>query len=482
MSKGFRLRTLGITLIVVSFAMAFTSAWMWFSSNRAWHDHLTGSYVAGISLYEALRTGANPPAGIHVTALDAKDQTLANLGELSRLPNIPTPAFITNVSIKGPGRDPLSGETLSLGIVSGNLQYSVSELVSNEGQPAAQKFGNVTRMLATYCSEPILFARMGTHPWRRIEGHSVWGCSAAPADLRLPAVLFCLVALAILATLVRDTSAYFNRFARALHNRRRLGGPQSYAVQGPEELRDIVLAVNSYLEHERAQLSKRATVLSGVSHDLGTPATRLRLRAALIKDPALRDKFEADIDSMTEMIESVLTYTRAELSEEEPRQVSLTSLIEALVADYQDLGQPVSIRTLERPTFEGGRSVFASNPGYGTLPSVQSILVTARPISLKRAISNLIENALKYGRRATVELTSTADHATIVIEDEGSGMSANDIEAVVAPFKRGENTQAVDGFGLGLTIVATVAEQHGGRLHFETGTDGLRACLEIRRN
>ena len=70
-------------------------------------------------------------------------------------------------------------------------------------------------------------------------------------------------------------------------------------------------AVNSYLENEREQLSKRAIVLSGVSHDLGTPATRLRLRAALIKERDLCEKLEADIDSMTEMIESVLTYTRA---------------------------------------------------------------------------------------------------------------------------------------------------------------------------
>lgn len=482
MSKGFRLQTLGGALILVSFATAFGSAWLWYASTRSWQDHLTLSYVTGISLYEALRTGAEPPSGINVTVLDAGESAHANHGEFSRLSDIPTPAFVTNVSIKGPGRDPVSGETLSLSIVSGNLRYSVSELVSNEGQAAAQKFGNVTRLLATYCSEPILFARMGAQQWRRIDGRSVWGCNAAPTDLRLLAVLLCLVALAILATLVRDTSAHFDRFARALHNRRRLGGPQSYEVQGPEELRDIVLAVNSYLEHERTQLSKRATVLSGVSHDLGTPATRLRLRTALIEDVGLRDKFEADIDSMTEMIESVLTYTRAELNEETPRQLSLTSLVEALVADYEDLGRPVTIRTLDQPLVEGGRSVFASSLGHGALPEVQRILVTARPISLKRAISNLIENAMKYGRRASVELTATSDHATIVVEDEGSGMSAEDIEAVVAPFKRGDNTKAVDGFGLGLTIVATVAEQHGGHLHFETGTQGLRACLEICRN
>lgn len=486
MSRGLRLQTLGLVLILACFATALGTTWLWFSSNRAWQAHLTRSYVTGVALYEVLRIGAEPPEGISVTRLPVEDAALAAQGAFVRLPDIPKPAFVTNVSIKGPatgpGRDPVSGESLTLGIVSDNLQYAVSELVSNEGQPAAQKFGNVTRLLATYCSEPILFAQMGTQPWVRIDGRAVWGCGVAPKDMRLLAVISALVALAIFATLVRDNSAHFDRFARALNNHRRLGGPQSYDVQGPEELRDIVQAVNGYLEHERAQLSKRATVLSGVSHDLGTPATRLRLRAALIEDPALRGKFEADIDSMTEMIESVLTYTRAELNEETPRSLSLTSLVEALVADYQDLARPVSIRAPERVTVEGGRSVFAASQGHGTLPEAQRILVTARPVALKRAISNLIENALKYGRRASVELTANPDHAIIVIEDEGSGMSAEDIEAVVAPFKRGGNTQAIDGFGLGLTIVATVAEQHGGSLHFETGRHGLRACLEICRN
>lgn len=108
----------------------------------------------------------------------------------------------------------------------------------------------------------------------------------------------------------------------------------------------------------------------------------------------------------------------------------------------------------------------------------QRLLITARPVSLKRAITNLIDNALKYGRRASVQLIATPAHATIAIEDEGSGMSAAEVEAVVAPFKRGDNTRAIDGFGLGQTIVATVAEQHGGRLYFETGNTGCVLALK----
>lgn len=482
MNRGIRLKTLGLILVGVSVLSALCAAWLWTSSTKSWRDFQDNSFIAGIALYEALRTGAPAPEGIVLKLLSADQAALASKGDVAHLEDVPTPAIVTNVSILGPGRDQLSGETMSIGIVSDKIQYSVAQLVFSAGQPASQKFGNVTRLLATYCSEPILIARLGNGAWYRIDGRSIWGCSAAPRDQRLLAALVLIVALAALTTLVWETTEHFDRFSRALLNRRRLGGPQSYAASGPEELRDIVHAVNDYLGHERAQLSKRAMVLSGVSHDLGTPATRLRLRTALIQESELREKLEADIDDMTQMIESVLTYTRAELNEETPRQLSLTSLIEALVADYQDIGKPVSLLDFDKPSFEAGHSVFGSKLAQGAIPGEQRILVIARPIALKRAISNLIENALKYGRRATVSLTATSDHATIAIEDEGSGMSAEDIEAVIAPFKRGDNTKTIDGFGLGLTIVATVAEQHGGQLTFETAPHGLRACLEICRN
>lgn len=464
-----------------AFILSLISSTLWFYSSKTWDAHLTRSFVTGVSLYETLRLGTPPPTGIFALQLDTQQTELALQGDYLRLPNTPQPGYLTNVSILGPSSDPLSGESLTLGIVSDKLRYSVSELVSNENQTAAQKLGQITELLASYCSEPILFARYGEQQVLRLDGTEIWGCDAAPRDLRLLAVLISVVGLAILTTVVLDTSAHFDRFARTLRNRRRLGGPESYEVRGPAELRDIVSALNGYLENERAILSQRAMVLSGVSHDLGTPATRLRLRTALIKEDSLREKLDADIDSMTEMIESVLTYTRAELNEEAPRKLSLTSLVEALVADYQDLDCPVSLQSLEIPRFEGGRSVFASNAASGSLPGTSPILVMARPISLKRAVSNLIENALKYGRRASVELTADPDTATIVIEDEGSGMSASDVEAVIAPFQRGDNTKMIDGFGLGLTIVATVAEQHGGKLSFETGTQGLRACLTISR-
>jgi len=114
--------------------------------------------------------------------------------------------------------------------------------------------------------------------------------------------------------------------------------------------------------------------------------------------------------------------------------------------------------------------------------SGRPVIVTARPISLERAVCNLIDNALKYGRRASVGLEMDSATATITVEDEGSQNSAADIEALMAPFQRGENTTSIDGHGLGLTIVATIAGLHGGTLTFEDTARGLRARLLIRRS
>ena len=109
------------------------------------------------------------------------------------------------------------------------------------------------------------------------------------------------------------------------------------------------------------------------------------------------------------------------------------------------------------------------------------MIVTARPVSLQRAISNLIDNALKYARRATVELQTDAETATVTVEDEGSEASPEVIEKLMAPFERGANTSSISGYGLGLTIAATVAQLHGGGLSFESGAKGLRAVITLQR-
>ncbi|MCG7521089.1 HAMP domain-containing sensor histidine kinase [Ruegeria sp. Ofav3-42] len=476
-----RLRNLGWFWTLSAFAAGLMSAAIWFASARAWNEYLLQSFVAGFTVYEELRTGMAPSEGLSITPLSPQDAALAENGEFQRLPGFSNRRFVTNLSILTDSSSPLSGRELTVAILSDRLVYPVSDIVSGIDQTGPEKMGNLTRLLATYCSEPILIAKFGREAWHQVDGTRIWGCQAAPMDLRLPAIIMGIVALAVILSSVSNVSDTFTRFARALRERQRLGGPESYDADGPDELREIVSAVNAHLEAERAQLEKRATVLSGVSHDLGTPATRVRLRAALIPDDELREKLEADVDQMTGMIESVLTYTRSELDVEEPRQISLTSLVEALVADYQDMDLPVTLKKIDPVAVEGATSVFMSRRGHGQLPETRRILVMARPISLKRALTNLIDNALKYGRHAEVQLETDASTATITVEDKGTDLSVSDIENLMAPFQRGSNTGSSDGYGLGLTIAATVAEQHGGEMSFEAGDRGLRARLQIAR-
>ncbi|MEQ6248593.1 HAMP domain-containing sensor histidine kinase [Sulfitobacter sp. HNIBRBA3233] len=475
MTHPLRLSQLAVLWVTAAMLAGVLSATLWYRSAQAWNSHLTDAYEAGFRVFEALRSGADPGMGLNVSPLPPDLATLAEAGAFDRLPGAPQPAFITLLSLQS------DSGGVQIGVVSDKLRYPVADIRSGTARSAAAELADLTRLFATYCSDPILYARLGRGAWTRVDGTALWGCAAAPKDWRLVAAGLAVLALAAIVTHIGNTTAAFDTFARALRMRQRLGGPDSYDANGPAELRDIVAAVNSYLGAERDQLARRAGVLSGVSHDLGTPATRLRLRAALIEDADLRRKLEADIDRMTGLIDSVLTYTRAETSGETARELSLTSLLDAIVEDYRDTGAAVSLRAPRDTVVSGAPSIFGAARGHATLSGDRQIIVTGRPIALERAVSNLVDNALKYGRRATVGWESTADTATILVEDEGTDVSAAEVESLIDPFKRGDGVEAVDGHGLGLTIVATIAQLHSGTLRFEDTQHGLRARLTIRR-
>ncbi len=477
-SGGPSLRLSGTLLILAAALAGVVITGMWSLSQTRWTAHLDRAERAGLLLYGALTRGLAPPEGVSLALLDPADAARAEEGNFAQVSALPRPAYVTLAPILPDGT---GGPGLQVAVVSDGLQYRVAELPSRPGQRPEETLGQLTRLMARYCSHPQIIARPDAGDWQRVEAPGVWGCEAAPADLRLPAIVLSLLALGVIFTLVTNTAARFTEFAAALAARRRLGGPESYEATGPAELRAIVGAVNTYLEAEREQLAKRAVVLSGVSHDLGTPATRLRLRSALIEDDALRGKFEADIDRMTAIIESALTYTRAELNVEAPRELSLSALVEALVDDYRDMGQPVSLAAVEPIVLRGGQSLFTARRGAQVVGGAHRVIVTARPVSIQRAVSNLVDNALKYGRSARLRLEASAETATIIVEDESGMRSTEEIEALMAPFRRGANARSSDGIGLGLSIVSTIAMMHGGELRFETAPHGLRALFTIRR-
>ena len=477
------LRELGTIWMLAGFAAGVLAAGLWLGSRAAWDGYLARAQVAGVTLYDVLIRATTPPEALRMTPLPLEAQPLAEAGDFSRLPGVPLPSLVTRMSIRDGTAEDFGAPVLRLAIVSDGLRYELAQL---DGTPRTgpEKLGQLTRLMATYCSNAVLFARAGEAPWQRIEGDAVWSCDAAPPDYRLAALLLSFAALAAIWTRVADISARFAGFAQALGRRRTAGGPDRYSAEGPAELARIVGAVNRHLEAERALLARRAEILSGVSHDLGTPATRLRLRASLIEDEELRAKFDRDIDRMTGMIEQVLTYTRSEMSAEAPRELSLSSLVEAQVADYQDMGRPVSLRQPAPASIHAPAPLFGARTGRTALarPEAGPVVVLARPVALSRALTNLIDNALKYGRHAEVSLEVGAERVAILVADAGQGLAAAELEALIRPFRRGDNAGASDGFGLGLTIVQAVAEQHGGTLSFSDGPHGLVARLEIARS
>ena len=224
-------------------------------------------------------------------------------------------------------------------------------------------------------------------------------------------------------------------------------------------------------------------VLSSISHDIGTPATKLKLRTTLIDDKVLKEKLDKDIDKIIKMMDGVLAYTRSELDLEEIAEISLISLIESIVFDYQDLNKNVSFKKEIDKNLDIVTSIFGGSSKKISLKDYnkQPLLIKVKPLSLQRAINNLIDNALKYGRSATLSIQTSSDFVFIIVEDEGKNITEELINNLKEPFLRGKNSNYIKGTGLGLTIVSTIAEQHSGSLNFEKTKNGLKAILKIKR-
>ena len=470
--------------ILCAMATGMLATAMWMHSMSAWERYLDQAYIAGFKLNTTIRNNAPIQDGIILSKLSGPDSKLADAGLFTKLPDVAPSDFITRLSLNA-----FSAETneqferIDIAVVAPELQYPIATLRPKENRRNDGGLGELTRLLANYCATPIVFAKFEQGEWVRIDGNSIWGCSAMPLDLRLPASLIVVVALMTMITLVISSSASFQSFAQMLTHQRLRPGLIQYEREGPEELGVIIDAINRYLEDQRRSLSKRAMFLSGVSHDLGTPATRLRLRSEAIKDKALRQKINSDIDQMTGMITSVLSYTQSEINDELPRQISLSSLVEAVVADFQDARQQVTLAETNIPQVTG-RTLFSSGDGgRGLVRRSQppQIVIPAQPMALQRALSNLIDNSLKYGRKAIVSVEANSMQAEIHIDDFGVGIEPEDLKQLTTPFQRGSNTGLIKGSGIGLAIATTIAEQHGGRLEFSKWEFGIRATLVLPR-
>ena len=223
-------------------------------------------------------------------------------------------------------------------------------------------------------------------------------------------------------------------------------------------MRTAIRAFNRMQERLRRFVDDRTQMLAAMSHDLKTPLTRLRLRAEFVEDHEQQRKMLADLDEMSAMVESTLAFARDDAQGEPRMLVDLGVLVESVCENASDAGEDVS---------------FSAPRGLD---------VTCRPTAISRAIANLVDNAVKYGGSAHVDLTREPGRVIIAIDDSGPGIPAEEQQKVFAPFYRLERSRNRDtgGVGLGLAVARTIAREHGGDLALANRAGGgLRARLEI---
>ncbi len=232
---------------------------------------------------------------------------------------------------------------------------------------------------------------------------------------------------------------------------------------GAREVRQAAAAFINMRDRIQRQIAQRTELLAGVSHDLRTPLTRMKLQLAMLDQGAEVEKLKSDVGEMERMVEGYLAFARgqdAEATVETDLHVLLAEVVE-------EAGTQGSTLELSWPTEVG---------------EPQRIVLPLKPGAFKRCLTNLIDNARRYAERIAVSVELGGDHVELMVDDDGPGIAAEQRELVFRPFHRveGSRNPATGGMGLGLTIARDVMRGHGGEITLsEAPLGGLRACLRL---
>jgi signal transduction histidine kinase len=241
----------------------------------------------------------------------------------------------------------------------------------------------------------------------------------------------------------RALTAPLSSFAKAAESFSLNGAAAPLPERGPEEIRSVAKALNRMRERITVLIDDRTKMLAAISHDLRTPITRMRLRSEFIEDDMHRSRMLGDLDQMRSMLESVLSFLRNDRKLESMTLVDIATSLQLVTDQFADMGHKVA--------YEGPEHAMA----------------TVRPDDLHRSITNLVENAVRFGAEATIRLMVSPDTVTIEVEDDGPGISDARKDVMLEPFVRGDDARNMNeaaGFGLGLSIARTIVLAHGGGL------------------
>ncbi len=247
-------------------------------------------------------------------------------------------------------------------------------------------------------------------------------------------------------------------FARAADRLGRDVNAPPLPPDGPKEVRSAAAAFNDMQERIRRFVEDRTRMLAAISHDLRSPITRLRLRTEMLPEGESRTRMLADLADMEEMVSSTLEFARGESTDEAVQTIDLAATLEAICDNATDIGLAAEYQW-------NGRLVCA-----------------CRPLALKRALTNLVENAARYGGQAMVQAAHQGRDIRVVIEDQGPGIPEDCLETVFTPFFRLEasRNRKTGGMGLGMTVARTIIRAHGGDITLENKPEGgLRVSVTL---
>jgi len=218
--------------------------------------------------------------------------------------------------------------------------------------------------------------------------------------------------------------------------------PVMLEPSGPSDVSDLTKAFNDMSARISAMINEKDVMLGAIGHDLKTPLAALRVRLESVDDDSQRGKMIAGVEDINRTLDDILTLARVGHPLEAPETTNLTALVETIAEEFDDLGKPVS---------------FADAP---------RIVLPLHVTWMRRAIRNLVSNAVRYGHEANISLVENETGVILSITDKGPGIAEGDIARMFEPFTRLEESrnQATGGSGLGLTLAKAIAEQHGATL------------------
>ena len=287
------------------------------------------------------------------------------------------------------------------------------------------------------------------------EPPSLWSTEAA-----LSMSLMALTVVVLGIWMVRKATRPLRLFAAAAERLGRDVAAPPLREDGPAEVERAARAFNDMQARLRRLIENRTRMLAAISHDLRTPITLLRLRAELIDDVEERDKTLGTLDRMEAMIASTLSFARQDAEDEPRKTVDMVALVEAVCVDAADTGADIAFK------------------------AETEVAVACAPLAMRRALSNLVDNAAKHGRRVTVTVEDAQADILIHVDDDGPGIPADRIEDAFTPFVRLDDHrgEASGGVGLGLSVARTVVHAHGGEIDLVNRPEGgLRATIRLPR-